>query len=654
MQSMKKRNNQSLPGIAAAVILGLVLGVMAAFMSMGVGTSLNDFLKAGAVYDFLDNQLQKSTPKWQYDSENGYFAITGKNATKKFKMFGSKYRWNYLYVTVGKMNVESQFLELRYYDKKTNQIGMQEICFRQGENVIQLNAELEAYKFGFVLPEAEGVCFSLDSMQLREKLPAYSKTKFFIVFGSVFVVVTAGSILFFYKTEKRDTVKIPGELLGYIYENMAGIGRSRQKKWKKKDCSVIRRILFGSLILLGIFSDVLEWDQNDTGYRYPLLIAAVLLVLAGIFCREKAQKHVKWQSALACSWYGIWTIMIISDFFAGNRRHFLGYVMIFAAGFFIYMWSRMADPKQIWKELWETLEIIFVMSVIYCLFFRPKLLAVQYNGIFNNAEKSAMFALLMVILFFSQLELFARAEYRGGRVYFVVTELALAVYLVLRAESPVGYAALAVITALFLGRIIVNRHPWNKWIRSLKLQAVLAILCAGVIAGGFHMGIKVVPQTLGTACAYENEQKTTRETDEILNSLAQYDPAALEGVTKEADIPKNVIWKNALRHLNLFGNQKMLNVYWEKTQIYNAYIDMAYRYGILILVPFLLYLCCIIFIGVSSFSGKERTHTFSFWMFGVCIIFLLFSVGGNIWDYVTHPLWICMFLGTGYWFTSTE
>ena len=63
MQSMKKRNNQSLPGIAAAVILGLVLGVMAAFMSMGAGASLNDFLKAGAVYDFSDNQLQKSTPK---------------------------------------------------------------------------------------------------------------------------------------------------------------------------------------------------------------------------------------------------------------------------------------------------------------------------------------------------------------------------------------------------------------------------------------------------------------------------------------------------------------------------------------------------------------------------------------------------------------
>ena len=651
---MKKRKNQSLPEIAAAVILGLVLGIMAAFMSMGTGASLNDFLKAGAVYDFSDHQLQKSTPKWQYDSGNGYFAITGQNATKKFKMFGSKYQWNYLFVTVGKMNVENLFLELRYHDKKTNQIGMQEICLKQGENVVQLNAALEAYKFGFVLPDAEGVCFSLDSMQLREKLPAYSKTKFFVVFGIVFAVVTAGSILFLYKSKKRNTVKIPGELLGYIYENMAGIGRSRQENRKKKDCSVIRRMLFGSLILIGIFSDVLEWNQSDTGYRYPLFIAAVLLVLTGIFCREKTQKQVKWQSALACSWYGIWMIMIISDFFAGNRRHFLGYVMILAAGFFIYMWSQMTEPEQIWKELWETLEIIFAMSVIYCLFFRPKLLAVQYNGIFNNAEKNAMYALLMVILLFSQLELFARSEYRGSRVYFAVTELALAAYLVLRAECPVGYAALAIIIVLVLGRVIVNRHLWMKWIRSLKIKAVLAILCAGVITGGFHMGIKSIPQTLGTACVYENEQKTTRETDEILSSLAQYDPVALEGVTKEADIPKKVIWKNALRHLNLLGNQKTLNVYWEKTQIYNTYIAMAYRYGILILVPFLLYLCCIIFMGVSSFSGKERKHTFSFWMFGVCMIFLLFSAGGNIWDYVTHPLWICMFLGTGYWFTSTE
>lgn len=63
----------------------------------------------------------------------------------------------------------------------------------------------------------------------------------------------------------------------------------------------------------------------------------------------------------------------------------------------------------------------------------------------------------------------------------------------------------------------------------------------------------------------------------------------MQGVISTDAIELPVIWKACLWKMNLFGHGKRLTVFREKTEIYNSYLTMTYRYGWFMIVPYVLY-----------------------------------------------------------------
>lgn len=625
-------------------------------MAWGGGVSWEEFLQTGNVYDVSQKALTASNPKWQYDQTEQGFWIMKKKAVRRMKLDGKEHAWGVLYADVQELNVPMLEAQLRYYNKQGERVFEQPIVLTQGVNKISLNPEIPVSEIGFFLPDAAGTFLSFASVQIREKEllsdPKKFISTFFFVYALYLLLYAAVGMLLRHRntavsgklrsTEKN--VSLPGTLLGYLFD------RATQKRPVYGSRHFHRRLLFCLLFLWTIAARLLGWDADGQMYRWHYLICAVLLTALGMFCREGEQKKVTWNTPVAWLWVLLWCGVNISDFFNRAEIHFAGYVMLLAAGFFIYQWAQMEKGALVLEEMRGALEIVFFLSAAVCLFFRPKLLAVQYNGIFKNPGESAMFTLLMFVTFAVEMEQRRRISDAAG--------MALSAYFVLRAEETAGMVGLLILVLLCLVRILQKKTMWRIWLRKQKKTAGLMLLVAAVLTGTLYIGTKAIPQKTGLAWTYRGEEKLSGKSEQILADLTAYDPTLTEGVVRRDEIEQNVIWKQYLRKINLFGNGKQVKVFREEAKASNGYLEMAYRYGIFILVPFVLYQVAALKEGIACFAGKSlkkqrrQQGAERFWLLGILVIYILFSISGNAQMMLSHPLWMCVYLVPGYFFTD--
>lgn len=645
------------------MLTGLLLALMVAMMCVGNSGSFADFLQAGEVYDFSKETLTKSNDEWIYNAEQQYFEIGVKNAIRRFILDGKEKCWSYLYVNVDKLNASELEAELRYYNSEKERIFEEQIVLRPGVNEIAMQSTIPVAEIGFNIKDAKGTYISIESMQIREQKADYAPVRFWGAFFLSYVMfiaiwVICSKISDKHKTELKDSkAKLPGTLLTYVYEHIEkffSVGKPKSVSGMELG----HRLIFALLFFLCIAANVLGWQTDGESYRYYWLGCAVLLLLAGMMCIPDANKKEKvvWKSPVAYAWLALWLGTIISDFFAGGQIHFLGYVMIFAVGFFIYRWNQMERPEQVLGTMMDALEIDFGITILICVLFRPKMLAVQYNGIFKNPEDNAMFALLLVVVLVVEMERQMRLNRFGVKMILSMIQLALAVYLVLRAENKTGYVVLMVLLVLFLCHGI---GAWKQWIAYAKKNAgmlLLTLLVTVGVTGAFHIGIKYIPEKIGVKIAYEDEEKLSQESRQILEELAWYDAELVQDVVREESIEKKLIQTNYMRKLNLLGNGKALKVFRQKVPAYSGYLYMAYRYGIFILVPFVMYQIIALGIGMKGLRVTDKRKTTSqesqrsLLLLGISVIYIGFCLCGNADASLNHPLLICMYLMTGYWF----
>lgn len=644
----------------AGLLTGILAGITVALMGLGGFTSLSPFLQEGNVYDFSKGSLTASGSTWIYDEENEYFTLASKKAIKRFSVDEGKSGWNFLYLTVDKLSVPELPVELRCYDQDYEILSAQELTLVAGENVIVLNPEIVPVRIGFYVKRQEGVNISFSSMQMREKARGeYAADEFVKI-----AVAVSGLVLLFEavvvrvrrrRAGKRGIV-LPGALPEYVYLQMERIAEKLigGRKSSRNQRSALT-LLFSLLFFWCIFTSALGWNADSQMYRYQVLGCMVLLSAAGGFCVGKAAGGVRWDTPVAVFWVLFWITTMISDFFAGGKFHFYGYGMLLAGGFFIYQWSRMDKPRQMF-EIWrDALEIVFFLSIFFCLLFRPKLLAVQYNGVFADPRANAMFALLALVTFAADAEQWMRRGQKGGKIAVCFVGMALAVYLVFRAEEKTGWIAAGLLGILFLVRIAVKHQIYFNWVRGNVFAFAGAIVVSALVSVGFHMGIKVLPEALGTSLEYKNDVKSSREPEEILDALAAVNPSYVKGIVTKMDASDAANVRMAyVRELSLLGNGEGIRVSGKAVSADCGYLSMVYRYGIFILVPFLMYQIAVLQAGLSGLlSAGEDGGRDELWISGVMVIYVVFSVSGASWLCFAHPLWMCAFVGSGFWFQKT-
>lgn len=676
-KSSKGQNKKCISaiGIFAAMLIGGLASIMAAMMYIGGGIHIDGFLDAGNVYDFSQKDLKKSSKGWLYDEVSEGYWLQSNHALKKYLLNGGERSWGYLYLSVSEMSLPEMQARVIYYNAGNQQVGEQPVLLYKGENIVLLQETFPMYRIGIRILDAKGQFISIQSMQIREKASGYTAKRFVKIFGTAFTSYLVAFVCFLIFLRKRKGISALkwkaedwylwfAELLQYIYQLFAGeAGKHVSGRLSLKKKNVMRVFLFSILFVLMVVGNVLGWDRNIDFYRYHLYVCFLLLVLIGLVSWEKPLEPVIWKKPLAAAWLFLWVGVAISDFFVKKEFGMVGIAMVLAGGFFIFAWGNMEKKEQMVYNMQDALEKTFWVAVAYCMLFRVKRPAIHYNGIFCTSEEFSAYAVLMLSVFLLRMDIDIKrgAEGKHGWKNYImhICGGAVAFFFILRSGNATGNIVAIVLLVLFgirqKGLIQLLRNRQYRLLFYFVEGCVAAVLLVCIV----HVSIKNLPTFLELEVAYKKETLITDVDDEMIEALNALEPGSMDGVKQEGDTELQVVWKNYIRKWNLFGNAgSRLKIFRSYALPYNGYIYVSYKYGLFLLLPYILYQICLLAEGAQCcFHKKENLakDEVRFWMLMVGVIFTGFCMCGDL-EFVAfgHPLWVCYYLGTGCWFAKSR
>lgn len=634
------------------LLYGLVACVMISLCCMGDGLNLRCFLGAERVYDFSDRELTKSSSGWEYQEEEQCFLLNKNGALHRYLLNGKTDSWKCLLITVDKLSLPAVEALIVYYDKAGEVLAEQQTELVCGENQILLYEDVAMYRMGIRIFEAKGEYISVESMQIRDGLPGFSLPVFAAVTGILYAIYVIGCGLWWYfgKRNMRQTGRGAGytavDTLQKIYINFGNSAwRHTAGKVRPAARKTVRGILFSLFPLWIVFCGALGWSEGDF-YRYFAGTIAVMLLASGLFMIERPLKRADWNTNLARIWLVLWLFVTVSDIFVDAGDKFLGYLMLFSGGFFIFVWNQTRKPAALLAEIMTGLELCFGLTIVFCMLFRQKKTAVYYNGVFTNAEDSAMYSLLMLAVFLAELGWALREKKRMRSWVLYGIGAAASLYFTMRSGGVTAFAALAFVGAAAVWYLIEYYRGSGMLKKDLcrnALQIAAACTAALLAAVGIHFSVKYLPQQTGLNIDFEKEQCVSVLPQEELELYRMLLPEELEGAVSQDTLEIGTYQKSYVRLLGLTGNIADVRVYREKVKAYSGYLSVMYRYGMLTAVPFLLFQIY----AVGAAVKKRR-----WFLLMTDIVYICFCVGGNAGMAMTQPLTWCFYLLNGWCFAG--
>lgn len=651
-------------------LTGILLSVMIVFMRLGGAINLEEFMSAGKVYDFSRSELTKNSSTWIYQPEEGGYRLSEDDAVNRYKLNGKEDSWGFLYIDVENMSVPSMEGMLEYYNTGKEKIAEQAICLTEGRNVLELAADVPMYKMAIRILNKKGEFLSISSMQIREGPSWYTGKHFAELFTVCFAgFLMVSGILFYLKKRLSVNIKTPDvhrliDLLQYMFRLFGDyFGERTGGKLKADQRKAMRKLLFGLLFSWMIIGNALNWINSMEMYRYHVFICMVLLVLLALVTWEKPLQKISWKTPCMVCWLLLWGCMIISDFFVIKRWGLTGQVMFFAGSFLIFFWQNMQYPRDMLRDLLDALELLFLAGTVYCMLFRMKKPAIDYNGLFRSSEEFSMYGAFMWCMFLAELDnlikedtglssgIKQKKKYTAVSYMKYITGAAVSLYFVLRSNCIAGFAASAIGGILVLFRMLGNfkqvREYTGKLLKSMGIGVFMAILAVSVV----HIATKQLPQFLNLNITYENERLVTGLSDkDYIDYFIMY-PEQAEGVKRKQDMEYGTVWKSHIRRWNLFGHSEQPRVFRKRSPAYNGYIAISYGAGLFILVPYIGYQVAILCrTRRNFFCSKESCQTefqTNFLILLTAIVYICFCLFGNadvVWG---HPLWLSFYLIAG-------
>ena len=641
------------------LLAGALVSVMLVMMRLGGSVNFQEFISAGRVYDVEPARLRMGSQNWYYERENGGHRLLSDKAMIRYRPSDTVQTWSFLYITVRELSKEPVNGILRYYDGENEKILEQPITLMQGQNMIQMDSTLPIRIFGIVILDAEGEFISISDMQIRTAPTWFSVPHFLELFAVALagiyalmaVLLVIGRVL---------RAKIPGaryglRILRLLLETMQDVikvfgdflGKRMGGKLYPCQRESVRKFLFSLLFVWMMVGNAAGWLVSRQMYRYHVLVCALLLLFISFVSWEKPLRNMYWRGPLMKSWLLLWLGIILCDFFVVRElESIVGYAMFLAGSVFIYFWRNMQKPGQMLQDLLEALEITFFLGVGFCMVFRGKLPAVDYNGIFLSSEELAMYAVLMAVVFLAEMDRVIGG--RGGFVSYVknITGGAISVFLLLRSGHLPGIVIFLLLGILYLPllarKLYKKAEKWRAVLLYVMAAAILAYACTCLV----FISTKYLPQLLGLDVQYEDELLVTRLEGEQRELYLMEFPQSLDGVrTKEAaKLP--IIWRTYARRLNLFGHGGQQKVFRRGIAPYNGYLSMAYQHGIFILLPYAALQIMFAAYGFTCFFRKKGGKNIYLLFLG--IVYPCFCLCANVEISWGHPLWLCYYLSVGY------
>ncbi len=611
----KSEKNKQKISLFAIFLTGLILlctSAIGALMTTGGQLRTGDFFFTGEVCEVPLVFLRESSDTMSYSKQQQRYEFHGDVAKKKFVINGKQQSWRYACVTIGDMSSANIEGYLIFYDRDRNVLQEQPMTWVAGENHIKVDESLSVYAVSLQFLHADGGYADITAIQFRSGETLFTLKEFvkrFVGFLALF------SCLFFLQNiwMKTKGMAMPQKSwsgFGEIAEMTADfLGK---KLHAVQTMETQRQVMaYTVLFLLMIVGGSRGWNLNSACYRYYLLACTVLVILVCGNSWNPSTGLYGWNHRYFRLWNAYWIVAVLSNLLVTSRIHLSGFVMLTAGNLFLFVWRHMKNPYRMYLYMVKALRLTFLPAVIYALWIG---FAHENDIQASQVEMFVMYCTLLNVIFLNQIWRAFQNKALKNRGLTAVAGFILSAYFVLFIHNGTAIFAMLVGWILFG---LYNRHSIFGTVgkHRKKLVILIGIICAGVVLAG----------VVRIAC-----------------------PDFRQMV---------VVWKHYIWELNLFGHGEELNLFMSPAAPCNAFMQIIYRYGLIVLAPYLgilIYVFCFA-VGVIKRGAMNRKGTNARLIGAItAIMYLCFVLTGNPEQDWGQPLWFLFWIGNGVLFLEED
>lgn len=663
------RYKKRFTAIFAWLLTGVVLALSWSVMHLS-GGEISQFYASGAVYDIFGSQMAFSSANasWIYHKE-GYIELAGEDAIGQIHVKADLNKYNYIYIELSELNRTEILWKVGLYDIYGNLIGeLEESGLQKGRNYIPLG-ELSETAGGIKITAAEqtGAQFTVKNFQLREKklvLDGKAVFSYTAIFFIGYLLITGICWVFclrkyFQSWKKNISGHLDAIAQGYVFLSEAIYGFSGKISVRGK--SVLRTILFLLMLTYPVYN-VLT-DQVFEHWKYNQLVCAVSLLFITVISVEKGAVRQKWKTPVACSWIVFWLFVCLSDVLVQKRFSGVGWIQLTIFSFFFFVMGTAGKKDQIIADLIRAVRILMWAGILMSVMFVPAE-GVRYSGLFVNVNVFGNFLAAGVVASASELIRKLHGEKSIRKSLLPLAELMVFAIFIwsTQCRAAVGAAAICAVSVI-----------WFLWKKSKKEFACLLLLSAALSVPVY----KGVEWTLYSMPRYEmaqsemTSQKLIQQdpvdaaeqmffedqaADSVVNA-AQQDADAVSRIRasisgKNLDVifsGRISYWKAYLRQMNLFGHEWRGTVAEKNKGAHNGLIYIAFTYGVVTVIPYIIMLVCAFF---ASFCSMLKDGKYGMLPFLSCVSFLIISSLGTEEQPYIYTIWFLMYLTVGFQFAG--
>lgn len=645
--------------ILAWSLIGFVFAYIVCSVILSGSTSITSLYDVGDVYEIRDNVYKTAITLEKGHQENsGKVVLDDGIYEYEIEIEKNENQYKYFCIELKKINTKNVNWTIDFRKQKNSEIVKSKknsYLLHEGMNLIYLPKN----SFNTIAIEITGendTSFYVEKMQLRETKPCFDGNKalkiFFITY-LLYIFLTGTLIGIWRKTGISFGFYSWIESLQEIYIIIAGQFKKIPEriillqKYKNYLITFLFVLMFSYSVLVEIFR------IYYIKFKYHAFIYLVLLLIITMLSVESKPEKKKWNNSLVCSWLVLWILACISDFLLPKYFRFIGYVMVFAVGFFIFIWNNMEKPEWMIKNFVRAVHIFLVLITIFCLLFRPDVSAdARYSGIIANPSIFALYLATIFAVVLGELENAIRNEVCLKCFLFYIVEGCVTFVFMVKSQSLCPLLSIAGITFIWFVRTAYYTKKEH-----CRKRLICVVISGLILLTPTYMcidwGVKHIPQSLGTSITYEGEELIAKRQfgmivyagdlkEKIRDSRLGHklNNASVSGILSGRDY----YYKAYLREMNLFGHKENPEMWGKKRLPHNAVLGIAHRYGIFASVPYIIMLIMVI---IRTFRYSKKKVLYAAVPFYVCVSSIVMSMADNVEQPFVWLPWIGLYLMIG-------
>lgn len=291
------------------LMTGIVIAIAGSLMWMSHSTDIGNLMNQQHIYDFSKEQIQEASSVQKLSSKKG---------------------WKYLCI---KVETPTE-CRIALYDKHQNVLWEQQNTAAAGMNLFEITY---GDKFKYISVETSGAV--IDKMQLRMDTNLFQPSVFLAGCVLLFAGYLLISIPFLIRKKRSATEEQIGVvLLQKLYGDVGNAaGKWVYARTAGRGVRICRAVCFAALFLQGMVPEV---------GRFRGLLVCLLLFVITLLTWERELKPVEWNRTVAFAFVLFCIYLCVSDFMVSKSLKFIGYVLLFAFGFFYFVWNQMEHRQE--------------------------------------------------------------------------------------------------------------------------------------------------------------------------------------------------------------------------------------------------------------------------------------------------------------------